>query len=262
MPRTIFLRIGQKDRVPLAAFINALQNFLGMLKDLDATISKDERGSAVWEVVFLQQNSPPVVGVCPTPRTQVQDFSSVVESQVLENAALLRNGGEPTPYMSYAALTKLEHLAERSKQLGPLAVYVTDEGRTRESEITESTLSNVQRLTGVRYAGYGSITGSLEAISVHKANEFRVWDDQTGKPVRCKFDVSQESHVKSLLRRRVLVTGTVKSNSAGVPIAMELDRVDPLEKKALPTIEEMSGFVRGITEGKPLKEYLEEIGDE
>ena len=262
MPRTIFLRVGKKDRVPLAVFINALQDFLGMLRDLDAAISKDQRGSVVWEVVSLRQNSPPIVGVSPIPRPQMQDFSSVVETQMIETATILRTGGEPTTYVSYSFLTKMEHLAEKSKQLGPHAVYVDGKGRKSQSEITEATLSNVQRLTGVRYSGYGSITGKLEAISVHRGNEFRVWDEQTGRAIRCKFDDSQESHVKSLLRSRVVVTGTIKSNSAGVPIAMELDSVVPVGKKTLPTIEEMSGFVPGITEGKSLKEYLEELGDE
>lgn len=55
MSQTIFLRIGQKNRVPLPIFINALKDFLGMLRDLDATISKDSRGSVIWEVVSLRQ---------------------------------------------------------------------------------------------------------------------------------------------------------------------------------------------------------------
>jgi hypothetical protein len=264
MTRTIFLRVGQKDRVSLAEFISSLQNFLGILRDLDATISKDQRGSVIWEVVSLQQNSPPIVGVSPTLRSsEIQDFSSVVESQVLENVKLLGLGTEPTAFMSYAALKKLEGLASRTKSIGSMSVFLNGDVDKQESNITEKTLSNVRELTGVKYSGYGSITGKLEAISVHKNSEFRVWDDKTNKPVRCKYEpAGLEDRIKSLLRSRVMVSGMIQSNTAGIPIALEVENIDAARQHAIPTIREMSGSIKGITEGKSLKEYLDQINDD
>lgn len=263
MSQTIFLQIGQKNRVPLAAFIDSLANFLGMLRDLDSALSKSPRGSVIWEVVSLHQSSPPIVGVSPTPRANVQDFSSQVESQVLENARLINAGVEPTPFMSHAALNRLGRLANTSKMLGQLTVYVNgDNASKREGVITETTLHHVQQLTAIKYSGFASIVGSLDSISVHNGNEFRVWDETSGKPVRCKFKMDQEEKIKALLRSRVRVSGIVQSNRARVPVAMEVEDVNSTAKRALPTIEEMSGFVRGMTEGKSLKEYIEEIADE
>jgi hypothetical protein len=264
MARTIFLRVGQKDRISLFEFITSLQKFLGVLRDLDATISKDQRGSVIWEVVSLQQNSPPIVGVSPTLRSSdFQDFSNAVEAQVLENVRLLGEGTELTPFMSYAALKKLEGLASRTKFIGSMSVFVEGDDGKQESNITEATLSNIRGLTGIRYSGYGNLTGKLEAISVHRDNEFRIWDDQTGKPVRCKYDpATQEERIKSLLRSKVVVYGTIQSNSTGVPITLEVDDIEAAIPHALPTIQEMSGSVKGITEGKPMKEYLEQIGDD
>lgn len=264
MNRTIYLRVGLKDRVSLSAFISCLQNFLGMLRDLDSTISKDQRGSVIWEVVSLQQKSPPIVGVSPTLRSSdIQDCSHTVELQILENAKLLSVGTEPTPFMSYAALKRLEGLAGRTKYLGPMNVFVNGDGEKLGSDITETTLSNVQKLTGIQYSGYGSIGGKLEAISVHKADEFRIWDDRTGKPVRCKYDpATQEERIKSLLRSSVVVSGIIHSNTTGIPIALEVEDIEPVTQRALPTIQEMSGSIKGITEGKSLKEYLEQISDD
>jgi hypothetical protein len=264
MARTIFLRVGNRDRVPLSHFISSLQHFLGILRDLDATISKDQRGSVVWEVVSLQQNSPPIVGVSPTLRSSdIQDYSNVVESQMLENARLLGIGSEPTTFMSFAALKKLESLAAKARLFGSLSVFLTEDGRKQESDITEETLYNVQQLTGIKYSGYGSISGKLEAISVHNANEFRVWDDKSGKPVRCKYEpASQEEQIKSMLRLRVVVFGTIQSNSSGIPISLEVEDIERAPQRVLPTIQEMSGSIKGITEGKPLKDYLEQISDE
>lgn len=262
MPQTIFLRIGERDRLPLAAFIESLRDFLGMLRDFDATISKDKRGSVIWEVVSLKQSSPPVVGVSPTPRTRMSDVSSVVEAQVLQNTDLLTSGQEPNQFMSSSALDRLEALAKKAKRYGPSAVFVNGSGPKQESPITEKTLEHVQRLTHVTFSGYGSIVGGLESITVHKRNEFRVWDETTHKAVTCKFQSSQEDSVKALLRNRVTVSGIIYANSAGVPIRLDAEQLDLAPRKALPTIQEMSGLVGDFTEGKTLKEYLESIGDD
>ena len=266
MARTIFLRVGERNRVPLKDFIAVLSNFLGLLRDVDSTISKDKFGSVIWEVVSLRQNSPPVVGVSPTVRHEKQDFSSVVETQVLDNIERLNRGGEPTQYMSYSGLARIEHLAEKSRTLGSHEVYTERNGHPgRRSTIAEPTLERVQQLTGVSYVGYGSVIGKLEAISVHNASEVRVWDESNGKAVRCKLDPDQEEKVKSLLRHRVRVIGSISSNAAGLPISVaEVEDVEDIEALAssLPTIQQMSGLVKDFTDGKSLKEYLEEISDE
>lgn len=261
--RTIFLRIGERDRVALSVFIETLRNFLGMLRDFDATISKDERGSVTWEVVSLKQNSPPIVGVSPHPRRGILDQSSLVETQILQSTVEITSTGERTMAMSDAALLRLERLALKTKTIGRHSIFLNGEGQVRqEAEITEVTLKNVQEFTSPKYSSYGSIIGNLEAISVHKSNEFRVWDENTGKAVRCKFAPSQDEEVKALLRKRVIVSGEILANSAGLPISLKLENLTASEKRELPTIAEMRGLIKDFTGGKPLKDYLAEIADE
>lgn len=264
MADTIFLRVGTEDRIPLTAFIDSLRNFLLVLQDLDATISHDSRGSMIWEVVSLQKNSPPVIGVAPKQkRAQDRNVSEVVEEQLITNTRLLLSSGERNQYMSDAALTRVERLAKLTPKVGTMAIYLNGSGVIKdEADITENTLKNVRQLTGVKYSAYGSIVGSLDAITVHKGNEFRVWDETTKKPVRCKFDEGALDHVKSLLKGRVLVSGIVQSNSAGNPIVISVEDLEAAPKRILPTIEEMSGLVEDFTAGKSLKEYMKELSDE
>lgn len=264
MADTIFLRVGTEDRIPLKAFIDSLQNFLSVLRDLDATISHNPKGNTIWEVVSLQKNSPPVVGVAPRPKSpKLPDMSQIVEEQLLANAKSLSANSERNQYLSDSALASLERLAGRTPKLGPMAIYIDGTGKIKdEADITESTLKNVQQLTKVRYSAFGSLVGSLDAITVHNGNEFRVWDETTRKPVRCKFQEKELEHVKSLLKSRVRVSGVIQSNSAGSPIVIELEDLELLVKRELPTIEEMSGLVEDFTDGKSLKEYMEELSDE
>lgn len=81
--------------------------------------------------------------------------------------------------------------------------------------------------------------------------------------MRCKYDpANQEERIKSLLRSRVVVFGMIRSNTSGLPISLEVEDIEPAEHRMLPTIQEMSGSIKGITEGRSLKEYLEQISDE
>lgn len=266
MSQTIFLKIGERNRVPLRDFIGALSSFLGLLRDVDSTIAKDKLGSVEWEVVSLRQNSPPIVGVSPIVRHEKQDFSPLVVTQVLDNIERLNRGAEPTKFMSYAGLSRLESLAKRTRTLGNHEIYTEKNGQPpRRSVISEPTLDRVRQLTGVSYVGYGSVAGKLEAIYVHNASEFRVWDETSGKAVRCKLEPNWEEKVKSLLRRRVRVVGSVSSNVSGIPISVaDVEELEDIEVLAssLPTIREMSGLVPDFTDGKTLKAYLEELSDE
>ena len=81
--------------------------------------------------------------------------------------------------------------------------------------------------------------------------------------MRCKYDpANQEERIKSLLRSRVVVFGMIPPNTSGLPISLEVEDIEPAEHRMLPTIQEMSGSIKGITEGRSLKEYLEQISDE
>lgn len=268
MPRTIFLRVGNSDRVSVRQFIDTLRNFLSVLQEFDATVSGDRRGSMVWEVVSLRKDSPPVVGVAPHQKLSLKrrnypDYSEAIEKNFILGASILSAGGERPAYVSDASLDKIKKLAKRALQLGPMSVYIED-GSNMEPQalITETTLHSVEQLTGVQYSAYSSVVGSLDSISVHRNMEFRIWDETTNKPVLCKFQERDLDRVKSLLQSRVTVTGFASYNNAGNPISVLVEELQPLKKRQLPTIDEMSGLVKDFTDGKPLKQYLEDIGDE
>jgi hypothetical protein len=263
MPRTIFLRVGSKDRITLPVFIDSLRNFLSLLKDMDASVSHDPRGSMSWEITSLQKSSPPVVGVAPHLKRGFRDLSEAVEVQIIDNVHLLSERGERNEFMSDSALGRIDKLAKKTPKQGPMAIYVNGDGTPKqEGIINERTLSCVQQLTGVRYSAYGSVIGNLDSISVHRGNEFRIWDETTNKPVLCKFKEGELEHVKSLLKQKVTVIGEIHSNSAGSPISIDIEELVGADQRTLPTIEEMSGLVEDFTEGKSLKEYLEDLSNE
>jgi hypothetical protein len=129
--------------------------------------------------------------------------------------------------------------------------------------IDEATLDSIKKLTGTKHKSEGSITGRLDTIAVHHDNEIRVWDEETNKPVRCRFDASLEEDVKAALRHRVLVSGMVSYNPFGQPVSVLAESIDRIRDQfELPTIEQMSGLLDKPTGDLSLRDYLRRISDD
>jgi hypothetical protein len=88
-----------------------------------------------------------------------------------------------------------------------------------------------------------------------------VWDENTRKPIRCKFEPKYEDKIKTLLRSNVIVSGILNANSAGNPVYIDVEDIQLQTDLKLPTINEMSGLVDDFTEGKSLRGYLEELDE-
>jgi hypothetical protein len=264
MPQPIFFRVGTQNQIDLSAFVDSVRDFLFILKDVDATVSEKSRGSVRWMVDVLEKNDAAIVGVVPVPRKPLFDRSSTVKSQVIENTALLSTRGERTKFFSDGALTHVGKLATRTVKIGPMSIWTPENGKPKqESEISKTTLRNVEELTGPKYSGFGSVTGSLEAISVRRGAEFRIWDKESGKPVRCFFDPDFEGRVKDALRKVVIVTGDMLMNSAGNPLSIKVNELEQAPPRAeLVPVQNLSGIIKDFTGGVSLKEYLEESADE
>ena len=260
MRKIIFFQLGERERISVRQFLYSIRNLVGVLEDLDATISKKRSGSVRWEVAVLSKESPPLIGVEGVPRShKLPDSTLVVEREILSGLNNLSKGAERGAYYSDSALEKIRNLATQAKSIGPLKVYTNGETK-RETFINESTFDNIEQLIGVKYKGFGSVAGNLDAITIHNKNEFRIWNENTEKSITCLFSPNLLKKVKDLLGEKVLVYGEVYSNQRGDPISIVVDGMElKTPQDELPTIKEMSGLVKNMYEGKTLKEYLEDI---
>ncbi len=260
MPQAIYMQLGDDDSITLNALVSALRNFLGVLEDLDSAVSGQPNGSVRWEVVSLEKKSPLTVGVVAHPKQELANLAPQIERELVDGLAMLSYSTERNRYYSDAAISKVKRLAQQSKSLGRIKIYTQE--KEHQTIIDDGTLKNIRELTGAKEEGLGSVTGNLEAITVHRANEFRVWDDYSGKPVTCRFTPDMENDVKTLLRQRVQVHGLVYFNQTGQPTVINVDGIElATPDSSLPTIAEMSGLVEDFTDGVPLEQYLEDLRD-
>lgn len=260
--RTIYLQIGTRERISLKGFVSAIRNFLGILEDMDAASSRAGDGSVKWEVVFLQKNSPPVIGVKGIPLSSTNKSAPTQVRRDVLNGVRALESAMRKPNVSDAVLVRMGRLAHQSKHTGPMEMYTDKDKKGKIVEIGPDLIEKIEQHIGRASESKGSIVGQLDTIAVHHSNEIRVWDENYGRAVRCEYKPELEDRIKSLLRHRVIVTGSVYFNAKGQPVSVSAEDIDTYpEHASLPTIEEMSGLIDDLTGGQSLRKYMEELSN-
>ncbi len=262
MPEQIFMQIGQGN-VELPEFASATQNFLGLLQEVDSSIAERKSGNLRWRLTTLRDSPSALIGVTPTVRKVrrvLDDTSERVEREIISNVSSITESGERTKFLSDAALLKVERIAKMAPKIGDSTIYTSRSNDVAlRTIVTTKTLHQVQELTSPKSISFGTLAGSLDTISVHNGLEFRVWDDETKRPVRCLLDMRQRNKAMDMLGFRVVVTGMMRADRYGRPLSMNVETFDPVsEPSNLPSIEEMRGLVPDFTGGRSLKEFFEE----
>lgn len=263
MNEAFCMRIGEIERPDVEDFFAAFQSFLGLLKDVDAALAEHRNGNLLWRVTTLKKDPMPVVGVTPFPIKKRPDTSRSVQRELFGNISALNERGEWGRNLSDLALGRVEKIAKTSPRIGPSVIYIDSREPVGSptASISRQTLDQVEILREPRSSAYGTIYGDLGSICIRNGNEFRVWDEESGRPVVCGFKPVEEQRIKDLLRKRVAITGMIQFNSHGWPISVKNpDAPEVIAEEELPTIEEMVGLIPNFTGGLSLTEFIEEMG--
>ena len=254
MPEPICLQFdGNKQGLKPEPFISAMRDFLGLLKDLDATISNDPRGTIAWTIHSISKNSPALIALEGKARHQI-DRTEEVKKVCIEGMRLLSEARRPQQYSDHA-ISKVRQIAGLyEKKFVGIKVFTGE----HETELNYSTLSGIDQIVTTKYESTGSIVGNLDSISVHRGNEFKVWDETTKLAVTCRFPEDLMPTVKESLKHRVVVFGQINANYLGLPVSILVEGIESYpEDSVLPTIDEMSGLIDDLTEGLSLRDYME-----
>ena len=131
MGKVIFFRLGERDRISVKELIHSIRNLLGILEDLDSSISQKRSGSMRWEVAVLSKNSPLVIGIEGYPVShKIPDSTPLIHWEVLNGLKDLTESAKRSRYYSDSVLERTRNVAYQSKRLGSLKVY-TKEGDNR-----------------------------------------------------------------------------------------------------------------------------------
>jgi hypothetical protein len=249
---------GQGDHLPPNVFLRALSYFMELVRDVDSSVSNRATGSVRWEISKLSKNSPAQFAIDGKSRLRQGDFTTTIQYSVVNGVYVLNERPEQPEFYSYSALQNLRNLTIQAGKLSVVQIF----DDSQHIEITTKVRNNVEYLIGSGSTSLGSVRGTLDAITVHSGNEFRIWPTKglKSKPVACRFRKNDLPKVIKHIKGEVEVFGRLRRNPKGIPVFMAVHDFVPLEPPTYsPTIEEMSGLVKDLYGGGTLQEYLKEI---
>jgi hypothetical protein len=250
---------GKNDSIPADVFLSTLEDLMSVIRDVDSAVSGRTQGSIRWGIAALQKNSPALVEFRGVSKLPKGDFTSTVQLSVVGGLDVLTREPRSPQYYSYSALTKVRRIAVKAKRMSGITIFSQDQTVT----MSQTVVSNIDYLIGSGSVALGSIRGSLDSVTVHHGNEFRIWTEGESRPVTCRFRQSILGEVVRHLKSDVEVFGELRRNSRGEPIYMSVEEFFPVTPLGdLPSIEKMSGLVKNLYGGLSLKEHLAELRDE
>ena len=258
--RRVFIQFNSKETVGPESLIAAIRRAYALLKELDSSVSQDPKGQIHWEIETIRKSSPLRFGFIGRSATPTSAVMPVIREITTGLRDLSKRTDRPGKY-SDKLLQTVKELGEleKRKDLGTVSVFASPKDK-RKVTVTGKVAKAIGEWLEPTDESYGSITGSLDSITVHRSNEFRVWDELSEKPVTCRFEPEFLSLIKKALKHRVLVNGLVRRNAQGIPVTISVKDIAMIEADSqLPDIHDMAGLVEDFTDGKSVSDYLEEI---
>ncbi len=130
-------------------------------------------------------------------------------------------------------------------------------------EITRATADHITALIRPSVKYWGSVTGSLDVLSVHaKKPRVMVYAD-FGNVVRCDLDEDLfGNRARDLLGKRAIIGGVIHANAIGNVLTIVGDQVYSAPERHNRPVDDFYGKVPDITDGLCIDEYLSAIRGE
>ena len=245
----------ETEAASLDLFLKSVTDVSRLIKEVDFVLTR-ERPKRKWVITELHTSAPTVT------------ISPLVDGRTLEVVAgglrLLteENISEPPPHFTTDALKdvkKMGRLFRGRDRARALSFHVNG---SKVATVDKRIGEKVDRILKTTFDTLGSLEGTLEAINLHGRHlaNFTIWERLSGHPIRCEFHKERwAEEVKSLLERRILVSGRIRYFANGKP-ALVRD-IDHIEDRTASTSANESDFgaIPDLTSDLGVDEYLTKV---
>lgn len=126
----------------------------------------------------------------------------------------------------------------------------------RISQISAATIDRVR--LPPRYTSYTDLEGKLEAIDVHGAAQFWIYDPITNNAIKCRFDAKDAEALGSRLTHRIRVTGTATFNREHVPTQIAVEKWEEIGGDSIST-DELHSYELKLDDDRPSEEIIRSL---
>jgi hypothetical protein len=199
----------------------AITAFVSMLREVSAEIAGKDRDQIQWVVSkakagsFELQSTPRIMHerVLPT-------LPATISRTVATGIDAIQKGATRPAYFNDRAMTSARTLASLVEHGVSSVQIVADSKRIR---VTHETIQHVNEVIGPQYESYGTVEGTLQALTVHGKRQFFIYEPLTDNEVACRFGENIPlSDVLKGFTKRVSATGLIRSRKSGQRLSIEV----------------------------------------
>ncbi len=249
---------GEPGTISLRSLGKAVDNWLGMLTDLDAAISREPRATLEWVIRDLRTNSVVLIAESHS-RMEDRNVGPEVASAFVQGMAQVERHGTSPPYLSQQGMESARRLLKMIGRDGAAGLVVAN--ARQEVELSALASLQIDQLLQPGHQAIGSVEGRIETISIRRGQRFVVYQHRTQKAVSCRFEGDEWlERAKELLGHRVIVAGTVHHNARGEPTRVDLTDIRRIRSRdQLPRTSDIKGLMPDLTGGASSEDYVRSL---
>jgi hypothetical protein len=248
---------GPPGTIAASVLARALAESVSILADLRSAITHS-RTSITWFVQELRTDSAAVLLVSSPKEDIGESDLERIASAYVDGFKAIQTGDALPAYLSEASLNRVHSMATPlGRGAEAITVAAGRNGLFNTVRVTHLAADNVKTLMAPRSRALGSVTGRLEAVTLHyKMPKFHIYDDLANRPVACQFAEDSLDMIRTALGKRIRVGGVVIRNAKGQAIGVDDPVIEFLGDGR--DLTELVGLDPDCTAGKSLAEYMEE----
>ena len=227
--------------------LNDFERFVFEIRATLKSVSRATDGTDDWVLTDLEYGSA-VMSFAPAS-TKITKHDTV--TAVIEGFKAIESASAKPSYFPDRALTALRRLSYLADD-GQMTVTAPD---GRMASLTANTGKTIDVLLRPVRRYFGSVLGSLDIVSVHKAPYITIYGDQ-GDIVRCYVDESLIPVAKDLLGSRVIVSGAINTNRLGNIVSIRGEELFESPRRNHTPPKETAGAIPEMTGDLSTLDYL------
>ena len=258
----IGIRVVSTDAAIVRDFLEAANNFLRLVTEVDIAASSHSSRTADWVLRELSYSSPAQLVMEPVVIEGQDDNRALVIDTTLQGIDALKMSDSRPRFFSDQALKSASDLVRLQGESIERIELFSNEARI---ECDENIAANIRTILRPGREVLGSVAGRLEAMNSHSAFRFSIYEPVLGIRIECRLapDAPDNLHerVVSLYEHRVRVSGQLRTNVKGEVRSAKVDSVEELPSvQRFTKASEIAGLY-DITAGRDAEEYIRTIRD-
>lgn len=227
------------ELIPLSSFRTAIEQLTILLNEVAGEISEPKPRHISWGIAELSLGSPAKISM-ESMEEDTESLADRTASIVIGGFNRLQKERIRPQYFNDNALESAQRLARlTTDNLARVNVYA--DIPDHQVYLSEQIAVNI---TGIlEYLDYyGSVEGRLELISGREGQPlyFRVQDRVNNVRVRCLIPDNLLENALNAFRKRVIVSGIIKSDSGGIPRSIRVESIEVVPgEESLPQAEDI-----------------------